>query len=92
MKFADRHDQAQSNVQPFGMSSFVRTIEPLDHCFAFVGNVGAAVLNPDYGFTAAVLWEIARLTPGGPLCRLAALKKISATAAKDATSTAPENA
>jgi hypothetical protein len=29
------------------------------------------------------LLEIARLTPGGPLCRLAAMTKISATAAKD---------
>jgi hypothetical protein len=29
---------------------------------------------------------------GGPLCRFAALKKISAIAAKDTTSTAPENA
>ena len=38
------------------------------------------------------LLEIARLTPGGPLCRLAAMTKISATAAKDTTSTAPENA
>jgi hypothetical protein len=43
-------------------------------------------------FDFSVLLEIARLAPGGPLCRLAALKKISATAAKDATSTAPENA
>jgi hypothetical protein len=45
-----------------------------------------------YQFGFSVLLEIARLTPGGPLCRLAALKTISATAAKDATSTAPENA
>jgi hypothetical protein len=43
-------------------------------------------------FDFSVLLEIARLTPGGSLCRLAALKKISATIAKDATSTALENA
>jgi hypothetical protein len=36
--------------------------------------------------------EIAMPTSGGPLYRLAALKKISATAAKDTTRTTPENA
>jgi len=43
-------------------------------------------------FDFPVPLEITRLSPGGPLRRLAAPKKISATAAKDATSTAPENA
>jgi hypothetical protein len=48
------------------------------------------MISRQFDFT--VLLEIARLIPGGPLCRLVALKKISATTTKDATSTAPENA
>jgi hypothetical protein len=51
---------------------------------------GSPMISLQYDFS--VLLEIARLTLGGPLCRLAALTKINATAAKDATSTAPENA
>jgi hypothetical protein len=48
------------------------------------------MFSPQFGFS--VLLEIATPIPSEALCRLAALKKISATAATDAMSTAPENA